>query len=1173
VAEQKFILDGIGSLEAGINSGLLPQLLENNQAAFATNTTFRGGFARPRPPFRRMALKFGGNTTLQQNSTKKLFQRACFYNPDYGPESLVASIAGRLFLFTPDSSNGCTVTDITIPGDPNPTTPTIAYLRQSEKWVIVDDSQSVPIFYDGTISRRSNSIQTVLGVVDAPGFTAPAKGSTVIIPVVAPGFLGQIGDVFFIETSGASYQATYPAATPNATVTNLVDSSVTHVIGDQVIVNPNILGCQATNLTLGASGTFAPNTLLVTLTLTQTYAGANGVIVSFLGKNWTIISHSGAFILIRNNQTITVANDFIPAGTQIPFSGTSFPITVLGTLTAPFVVPGSGSSVDIIMSTPYTGTNGQVVFIGTGQYTISQKPPPAPGTSLTAININDIPGTVIPAGKKLLSVPELPTARMGAYGLGRNWFSLPDARRFGASDIVGGSSGTPANNFRDAVLKMTENLYLAGGGFFTIPSSGDQITTMRFAATLDASLGQGPLQVGTQSYMFSCQAPVDRALWQNITNPILTVSMIGFGPQGHDSTISLNSDIVFRSVSGLGSLILARREFATWGNTPISREIDRVLNLDDISLLPFGSGISFDNRWIETALPTQGPLGVFHQGLVVMNLDPISTLRGKSPSIYDGLFTGVQVLQVVQGSFSDIQRAFAFCYDSFENEIQLWELLPTSDNNLFDNGNTPIQWSFETASLFKNSKGKGPFDLLRLLDGEFYISDLVGPAHYRVHYRAENDPCWHFWFESDICAAPGDPKQFRSRIGLGQPNIKDCDPVNNRPSSVGVNFQFRFEFVGSFRFLGALFKAVPELETTFSVPVCDPICGTIGLDENASCEPCKSVGQCITFPIVSYNLNNQRSYSNPLLSFNIECKGGQTVTVYVQAGTVQFTFPYPAGMEIYPPIVMGCLSGGSIVSNIPPFATQQQIDDIVNSMIIKCAEQYAQSVADCPVVLITNEQVQVAVVCPDGQNIQFTGSLPSWITIDSTNNLVIGAAGVIQGVTVEAATAQAQAQLQAWVDAETLAGNLTCVSPSNVCTDGISSILNNLYAIDGYFDGMIQVHGAPSVNPTWDGAFHLHDPGPPPGWWAGLALTLKVDGKEMCNASLLFNGCVAGVPLWVLRVESNGFIDWNGVKNGGNTPQGVYNRTSGIDASPATVTIVQIAGTSTLAGGIIACGD
>ena len=1018
-----------------------------------------------------------------------------------------------------------------------------------------------------TSSRRSKSNQTVLGVVDAPGFTAPAKGATVIIPIVAPGFLGQIGDVFFIETSGASYQATYPAATPNATVTNLVDSAVNHAIGEQVVVNPNILGVQATNLTLGASGTFTPNTLLVTLTLTQPYTGALNVNVVFLGKVWKVISKSGNFILLRNTQTVTVNNDFIAAGTQVPYSGTSFPITILATLAAAFVVPGSGSSVDIVMSTPYTGTNGQVVFIGSGQYTIDQKAAPPPGTALTAININDTAGTAIAAGKKLLSVPEIPTGRMGAYGVGRNWLSLPDGLRFIASDLVGGSSGTAANNFRDSVLKTTENLYLAGGGFFTIPSSGDQITAMRFAATLDVSLGQGPLQVGTQHTMFSCQSPVDRLTWQSIENPILTISLQGQGPLGQNSTINTNSDMGFRSTIGTGSLLLARREFATWGNTPISREMERVIVADNISLLQFGSGIDFDNRWLQTALPTQGALGVYHQGLIAMNLDPISTLRGKAPSIYDGLFTGLNVLQLVNGSFNGTERAFAFCYNSFNNEIELWELLPTADNNLFDNGTTPITWGFETASLFKNIKGKGAFDLLQLLDGEIYISDLVGPAHIHVWYRAENDPCWHNWFEFDVCAAVNEPRQYRTRLGLGKPDIKECDATNNRPSSFGNNFQFRFEFTGSFKFMGGLFKAVRAPETVFSVPLCDKLCIDVEV-ATVLCEPCKTVGTCITFPLVSYNLNNQRAYTNPLLSFEIQCQGGQTVTVYVQAGTVNFNFPYAAGLDSYPPIIMGCLAGGSIVREIPPKATQEEIDTIINGMIYDCAQAYAESVADCPVVLVTNDEVTN---CPCDLNppMNFSGTLPNWITI--VGNCFVGGAGTFQGVTKEAANALAQSTLDAFVQAGIDEATITCGGSGDVCVDGVGPLLAKVYQIQGYFDGMIaNATGAiPSGEPVWDGVFHAYFG--TTQWASGDMNFYQMDTRMMCQAEINFI-CVGDVPQWSIIIYSgSGANLWEGLKVGGQTPEGVYPQVGGVDAGPVNITLELTVGATVLAGTFGGC--
>ena len=225
-----------------------------------------------------------------------------------------------------------------------------------------------------------------------------------------------------------------------------------------------------------------------------------------------------------------------------------------------FAVPALGSAVvgGIVLTTPFTGNNGDIININpVGGFTVLT----GQGTAnLTASNFNAKPiGAIVASGNQATWNSfgnELPGGRMAAYGLGRNWLCLIDGKQFLASDLVGGSSGTLANNFRDAVLNVTENNYLLGGGYFTIPGSYGEIRAFCFAETIDSSLGQGALQVFTDRNVFSCNAPVDRLTWQDLTNPILTESAKGGGGLSQWSTVNVNSDIMSRARDGIRSLTL-----------------------------------------------------------------------------------------------------------------------------------------------------------------------------------------------------------------------------------------------------------------------------------------------------------------------------------------------------------------------------------------------------------------------------------------------------------------------------------------------------------------------------------------------------------------------------------------------------------------------------------------
>lgn len=65
--------------------------------------------------------------------------------------------------------------------------------------------------------------------------------------------------------------------------------------------------------------------------------------------------------------------------------------------------------------------------------------------------------------------------------------------------------------------------------------------------------------------------------------------------------------------------------------------------------------------------------------------------------------------------------------------------------------------------------------------------------------------------------------------------------------------------------------------------------------------------------------------------------------------------------------------------------------------------------------------------CPSG-NINFSGTLPSWITVDSTNNRLVGAAGTYRAATKTNANTEAQSAIDAFASAAITGGTLTCSS-------------------------------------------------------------------------------------------------------------------------------------------------
>lgn len=500
--------------------------------------------------------------------------------------------------------------------------------------------------------------------------------------------------------------------------------------------------------------------------------------------------------------------------------------------TAPFTVPAVGATVAVTVNDATNLVVGDVVtFTNLGLMSVQDitAAPVITFLNITATPTGQVVATAVAANMYWQHTgDQLPPGRMGAYGLGRNWLCLTDGRSFLASDAVGGSSGTQTNNFRDAVLKVTENKYLAGGGLFYCPGQNGEIKAMKFAATLDASLGQGPLQVFTPDGVFSCNAPPDRLTWQDITNPILTQSLLAAGATGQDSTIPVNGDTFFRSIDGFRSLRLARRdESESWINSPISHELDPTPLEDSEDLLPWASSIVFDNRFLSTVGAVLGPHGPYFRGLAPLNFDPNSTLEGKLPPVWDArLWTGLNIYKLVVGEFSGIKRAFAFCYNVTTDELELYEILPDTDTAIADNQTQRVTMRLESGTLYFGQTDTAKRDYARLLDGEISVDELQGQVDFMVWWKPDQWPGWVPWAKWSECAVPdaNGNFQFRPRMGLGEPSPKWCDKITGRPLREGYTFRVAIEITGQCTLKGMRFKATTIPEPRFAPPICTPLC-------------------------------------------------------------------------------------------------------------------------------------------------------------------------------------------------------------------------------------------------------------------------------------------------------------------------------------------------------------
>jgi len=157
-------------------------------------------------------------------------------------------------------------------------------------------------------------------------------------------------------------------------------------------------------------------------------------------------------------------------------NATYTPIGVIASTTS----SGSPYGVTFTNSQPYPSTSpsGATVFVGSNssspgsnfQCTISSAPAPGSVASYILTNQSVVSGTSL-SNCVLQTLVGIPCGKQWAYCQGRIWTTLPSGTQFVAGDIVGGSSGTAANNFLDAILYTMQNTLLSNGGTFSLPGN------------------------------------------------------------------------------------------------------------------------------------------------------------------------------------------------------------------------------------------------------------------------------------------------------------------------------------------------------------------------------------------------------------------------------------------------------------------------------------------------------------------------------------------------------------------------------------------------------------------------------------------------------------------------------------------------------------------------------
>jgi hypothetical protein len=408
--------------------------------------------------------------------------------------------------------------------------------------------------------------------------------------------------------------------------------------------------------------------------------------------------------------------------------------------------------------------------------------------------------------------------------------------------------------------------YLYAGDRFYPPASHGKITAMAVIPYLDSSTGTGRLYVFAERGISTWDISNERSVW--LTKDISTAAINGFGAVGPWCVSASNSDLYYRGFDGVRSVGTVQRDFNQQDNTPLSREVEPYTQTDTPWLAYFTNSVVFDQRYLVTtqssvykvdtsAIPgayADGTniapfLEVGHRGLLALNFVSLSSINGKSPPLWDGLWTGPSHIHgMVTGIFNGRPRLFVFGRDK-QLHNRMWE----SDDLVGDDqvesqrpdgldARVPIEtqlWMriFDWGSAHTRKRWQGGSFNLGGMAGEFcgqwgfFPDAFPQPTYTDGSHRLCAPSCMQYVCGKLIRANP----QARGRIAIGGVTPL-CDTSSNEPRDTFYNAQPILFAKGRFQLeeVSFIVAPVPEERTYRCVA-----------------EPCVPL-QCCTVDTLSY---------------------------------------------------------------------------------------------------------------------------------------------------------------------------------------------------------------------------------------------------------------------------------------------------------------------------------
>jgi hypothetical protein len=196
----------------------------------------------------------------------------------------------------------------------------------------------------------------------------------------------------------------------------------------------------------------------------------------------------------------------------------------------------------------------------------------------------------------------------------------------------------------------------------------------------------------------------------------------------------------------------------------------------------------------------------------VLDFQSVSVGRGKTSAVFDGVWTGLRIIKLVQGSFDGDPRCFAVCLheDDSGRRVEIWEVTRRDEYDTPSEGRRRINSGIVTKAFnFEDKMG-----LKKLIRCDLWFDDLGGGEEYpfqcELAYRPDDYPNFTTWqqferaFETEFnipasATVPNEPfnleRGYAPQVRFPAPP-RTANIATDVPAYLGYDFTLRVNWTG-----------------------------------------------------------------------------------------------------------------------------------------------------------------------------------------------------------------------------------------------------------------------------------------------------------------------------------------------------------------------------------------